>query len=214
MKYILYALFGMGLIIPYAEHACARPVSYPGGWTVITENNGDVNSLLVHYSPTAKYSIGLRSEFRRETDYTLNTVQVNNLLKRWNKKQSQANIYLQSGVGIAIQTSGEDEIEPAAFTGIAADWETRRYFVSYENRYIEAADLDNSFVQRARIGIAPYVADFGKLHTWLMLEVEHEPEDNETFTLTPLIRLFKGVNLVEAGISNQGDVLFNFTRRF
>jgi hypothetical protein len=214
MRYLLLALLGMGLFIPFVH---ARPVSYPSGWTFITENNGDANSALIHYSPTAFTSVGVRTEYRRDGEYFLNSVQMNNLLKRWNKKDSQANLYLKSGVGVAVSDADatDGDSSATAFTGIAADWETRRYFVSYENRYIEAGDLDDFFVQRARIGIAPYVADYGSIHTWLMLEVEHEPEDSDgKFTVTPLIRLFKGASLLEAGMSNEGEVLFNFTHRF
>lgn len=214
MRILLCALLGMGLIIP--NLAEARPVSYPGGWTTMLMNNGDMNSFHLHYSPTAKYSVGVRSAYHREDDFWHSTVQVNNLLKRWNNPDSQANLYLKSGLGAAYSDAGEfdGEIDPAVFTGIAADWEDRRYFVSYENRYMEAGDIHDSFHQNARVGIAPYIGDYGDLHTWLMLEVEHEPEADEKVTVTPLVRFFKGVHLMEAGMSNQGDVLFNYVIRY
>ncbi len=194
----------------------ARPVSYPGGITTMIMNNGDMHSLHLHYSPTAKYSVGIRSEYRRGADYLLNSVQVNNLIKRWNERDSQANLYLKSGIGVAYSNDGdfENETSAAAFTGIAADWEDRRFFVSYENRYIEAGQIDDRFMQSARVGIAPYIGDYGDIHTWLMLEIEHEPEDEDNITVTPLVRFFKGVHLVEAGISDQNDVLFNWVMRF
>lgn len=214
MRYLLYALLGMGLIIPNISQA--RPVSYPGGWTSMFMNNGDMHSLHLHYSPSAKYSIGIRSAYHRDDEFWHNTLQMNNLLKRWNTKDSQANIYLKSGLGIAYSDAGDfdGEIDPAAFTGLAADWEDRRYFISYENRYIEAGDIHDGFQQTARVGIAPYIGDYGDFHTWLMLEVEHEPEDTDTLTVTPIVRLFKGVHLVETGISDQGDVLFNYIIRY
>ncbi len=211
---LLGALLGMGLIIPH--NAGARPVSYPGGWTSMLMNNGDMHSFHLHYSPTARYSIGLRSAYHRNEDYWHNAFQLNNLLKRWNNPDSQANLYLKSGIGAAYSDAGkfDGEIDPAAFTGIATDWEDRRYFISYENRYIEAGDIYDGFHQKARAGIAPYIGDYGDLHTWLMLEVEHEPEDDNKFTVTPLVRFFKGVHLMETGISDQGDVLFNYVIRY
>ena len=69
-------------------------------------------------------------------------------------------------------------------------------------------------MQSARVGIAPYIGDYGDLHTWLMLQVDHVPESDEQITVTPLVRLFKDVHLLEAGMSNQGDVLFNYILRF
>lgn len=98
----------------------------------------------------------------------MHSLQVNNLVKRWNNPDSQANFYLKSGVGYAV-TDGQTEQSPAAFTGIATDWEDRRYFVSYENRFVHAGDVATKFSQNARVGITPYIGDFGDLHTWLMI---------------------------------------------
>ncbi|MFP4314087.1 MAG: hypothetical protein ACLFR0_07150 [Alphaproteobacteria bacterium] len=214
MRYLLVALSVMGLCL--SNQAEARPVSYPGGWTAMIMNNGDMNSLHLHYSPSARYSIGVRTAYYRGDDYWHSGVQLNNLVKRWNNPESQANLYLKSGVGVAYSDAGEydGEIEPAAFTGIAADWEDRRYFVSYENRYLDAGDFDDHFMQSARVGIAPYIGDYGDLHTWLMLDVEHQPEEDNNFTVTPLVRFFKGVHLLEAGMNTNGEVLFNYVVRY
>lgn len=205
MKILTYTLLGIGLLIP--NIATARPVSYPGGITLMQTNNGDSNSLHLHYSPTANYSLGYKFENWRDEDFTLNALQLNNLVKRWNKKDSQANFYLKSGAGIA-------EGNAAGFSGIALDWEDRRYFTSYENRYTEGADIDGFFQQSARVGIAPYVGDYGDLHTWLMLQVDHMPEADKNVTLTPLVRLFKDVHLVEAGMNTKGEILFNYVLRY
>jgi len=209
-------LVSLFLVNSMTVSSLARPVSYPGGITGMVMNNGDVNSVHLHYSPTAQYSVGYKGEYWREGDYMLNAVQVNTLLKRWNKKESQANLYLKSGVGAATSFSGPEdgESDPALFTGMAADWENRRFFVSYSNRYTEAGDIDRSFRQSGRVGVAPYIGEYGDLHTWLMVEVRHSPKAQERVTVRPLVRLFKGVNLMEAGISNQGDVLFNWVIRY
>lgn len=208
MRILLLTLLGIGLFIP---QSFARPVSYPGGITLMSMNDGDKNTAHLHYSPTAKTSLGYKFEYWRDDEFTINAVQMNNLLKRWNKKDSQANLYLKSGAGIAHKDS---ETDPAAFTGIAADWEDRRFFTSYENRYTEAGDVADFFMQSARIGVAPYIGDYGDLHTWLMLKVEHTPESKDNFTVTPLVRLFKDVHLLEAGMNNRGEVLFNYVFRY
>lgn len=194
-----------------ATTAQARPVSYPGGTTAMFMNDGDVNSMHLHYSPTARYSLGYKGEYWRKGEYSIHALQMNNLLKRWNNPDSQANLYLKSGIGVAVD---DNETQEAAFTGIAADWEDRRYFVSYENRYTHAGDIDDFYTQTARIGIAPYIGEYGDVHTWAMLQVDHKPEGDDPVTVTPLVRVFKDTHLLEAGISNQGDVLFNWVMRF
>ena len=194
----------------------ARPVSYPSGWTFMTKNDAERYSTHIHYSPTAFYSVGVRAEYWRDSDYVLKAIQINNLLKRWNKRKSQANIYLSSGLGIAYTDVGhfDSELSLAGFIGLSADWETRRFFVSYANRFTKAGSITENFRQSGRIGIAPYIADYGSIHTWLMVEFNHMPESSDQFSVTPLVRLFKGPNLLEGGISDQGDILFNFIHRF
>ncbi len=203
-------------IIINIQMANARPVSYPEGWTSMLMNNGDRNALHLHYSPTAKYSIGYKFEYWREDEYSINAIQVNNLLKRWNAKEWQANLYLKSGLGFAHSDKGnfDNEIGIAGFTGIGADWENRRFFTSYENRYTKAGEFDKFYMQSARIGIAPYIGDYGDLHTWLILDAEHKPTAADKFTITPTVRLFKGSHMVETGISDQGDFLFNWVARY
>ena len=216
MKPLFITLFLLAFLAIPLKNPEARPVSYPDGWTAMTKHNGDIHSFHLHYSPTAKYSIGPRVEYRRGPEYTMTTMQLNNLLKRWNNPGSQANLYLKSGLGWADSNAGANKgkSSPAGFTGLAADWENRRYFVSYENRVIEAGDVDDRFSQKVMVGIAPYIGDYGDLHTWLMLELEHEPEDADKYTLRPHVRFFKGVHLLEAGISDQNNVIFNYILRF
>ena len=40
----------------------ARPVSYPGGVTLMQINDGYFSNLHLHYSPSIKYSVGLKIE--------------------------------------------------------------------------------------------------------------------------------------------------------
>lgn len=135
--------------------AFSRPVSYPEGVTLQQFNDFRSNAINLHYSPTAKYSLGLRSEIMREDNIKLNTLQYNRLLKRWNLPEAQANAYLKVNLGVA---ESDGDIDPAARIGFAADYETRRFFTSYENQYTDAGDLLNEFTQRFQIGFAPYKA--------------------------------------------------------
>ena len=177
----------------------------------MTMNDVDSNSSHIHYSPTAKYSVGWRHEYLRSPKAHTDTIQINALLKRWNAPQSQANIYLKSGAGVAYESG---QIDPAAYTGIATDWEDRRYFISYENRFFWADNIDRFAKHKARIGWAPYEGDYGDLHTWLMLQADYDAGQKDDFSVTPLIRLFKGPTLIEGGYNFDGGILFNAIHRF
>lgn len=202
------------IFILLSNIANARPVSYPDGWTIMQMNNWEQSRLHVHYSPNAKNSIGVVAENYNDEDRYNLKVQWNYLINRRNTKHSQRNLYLKTQAGIAHN----DITEPNINIGIAGDWETRRYFTSYAANLEYADKLDNgSFHQKARIGIAPYVADYGSLHTWLMLQAEHHPEaldKDEQILITPMVRLFKGDYMAEMGVNNQGKAMFNWIVRF
>lgn len=203
------------------NQAFARPVSYSGGTTIMQNNNAVYNSLHVHYSPTFKYSVGYKGEYFRDSRIAINMLQLNYLGKRWNKKESQANVYFKGGIGNFHLDTNNDlwdfkgKNALGGFVGVATDWETRRYFASYENKYY-ASDkhIMNEFMQRGRLGIAPYLANYGSWHTWFMVDVMHLPEQKDTVIITPMFRFFKGTHMFEFGLSDGKQIMFNFALRF
>lgn len=196
-----------------AGSAHARPVSYPGGWTLMQPNDGKMSALHVHFSPTVTDSIGIYSERNWSKDWHFTGVQYNRLLKRWNGPASQANLYFKGGAGRANPFGSEDS-DWAGFVGIAADWETRRWFVSYEGRAYDLG-FDKDTRQSARLGVAPYIGDYGDLHSWLMLQVDNDPEAETPIQVTPLVRFFYGVQLVEIGYTPDTEMaLLNWAVRF
>lgn len=208
-KILAVAALAGGLSIP----AEGRPVSYPGGWTVMQEANGDFASLHVHYSPTFQDSIGVYAENNWAVDTRFVGVQYNRLVRRWNAPQSQANLYFKAAGGLAEPFEGGGA-EPGGFVGIAADWETRRWFLGYEGRAFSYGD-DQFARQNARVGVAPYIGDYGDLHTWLMVQVEHRPESDTPLALTGLVRFFYGTQLLEVGYTPETEaVMFNTIIRF
>ena len=210
MRIALLALCIVATVVPAAY---ARPVSYPGGWTLMLRNDAQRHWAHLHYSPTVTTSIGYKFEDWRDREFDLHALQINNLLKRWNQPDSQANVYWKSGFGLADQDAGNGS-DLAGFSGFAADWENRRYFIGYENRYTGGRSVGGFFTQSARLGWAPYAGDYGDLHTWLMLDTRHTPDADDKVIVTPLVRLFKDIHLVEMGVSHRGDVLFNYVFRY
>lgn len=204
-------------LLAAAGSAEARYIDYPGGWTVMQMNDGYNNALHVHHSPTSRYSVGYVGEYWRDDEWILNAGQLVWLLNRWNFTDAQANVYLRGGAGVARSDRGgfDDEYEPAGFGGVMLDAEDRRFYVSYENAYTHAGEIEDGFFQqKARVGFAPYVAEYGALHTWFMLQVEHRPDGEDEVVFTPMIRVFKGDVLVEVGYGDNEKILFNLMLRF
>ena len=86
-----------------------RPISYVGGWTLMSYNDYKSNSLLLHYTPSSKYSLGYNVEYWNEKEYWINNLNLNYLIKRVNKKNSQANFYLKSGFGFLYSDFKEND---------------------------------------------------------------------------------------------------------
>lgn len=205
MKFKTFLLLIL-LMLPMT--AFARPVSYADGWMAMTMNDPWSNSAMLLYSPTATLAFGPFLEYTRDSDGELFGLQANWLAKRWNNPGSQGNLYFLSGWGFA---NDGDDLDPGGYAGIEADWEDRKYYISYENRYSFAPNVKEEYQQKARVGIAPYVAEYGGFHTWLMLQVDHMPEEGDSWTATPLVRVFKDIYQGELGISDKGEILLNFT---
>lgn len=212
MKRPFLWLFGL-LVVLFSQTLYARPVSYPEGWTLMTNHDAFENDLHIHYTPSIDYSVGYKGIYFRKNEAQFHGTQLNYLLKRINKRHSQANFYLKSGAGMYHDN---DKNSFAGFAGFAADWEDRDYFVMYENRFFDSGHTQSNFMQKARIGITPYVGNYGDLHTWFMLQVMHRPDSlrsKDEVTVTPMVRFFKDVYLAEFGVSHRGEFMFNFIIR-
>ena len=207
--FILITLF-------FSREINSRPISYQGGWTIMQKNDFNRHSLHSHFSPSINYSIGYRVEYWRKKEWTFHGLQLNYLLKRVNKPNSQANLYFKNALGFALSDykNLDNNIEPNIFSGVAFDWENRQFFFSYENRLNYNYTIDRFLAQKTRIGFAPYIGKYGDLHTWIMLQAENMSRGKKRIVYTPMIRVFKGDYLAEFGLSNHNDTMFNFIKRF
>ena len=183
------------------------------------------NSLHAHYTPDAQHSIGLRLRYDRQLDATFSGVQVNRLFKRWNTPDSQANLYGRIALGAVFDDEdgselratnsqdGRDE-DVAVFLGVSADWETRRYFIEGAAEHWDQGRFGDYSVYHGRLGIAPYVAGTGALHTWIMVQGYNRPESDDPVGATLLLRFFKGPSLLEVGVDDEGEPMLNYIHRF
>ncbi len=198
------------LILFCMNTAEARPISYPEGVMVMFENNGVENAIELNYTITPKIAVSYHADYQRADSSFHNAIQVNNLIYRGNYPDSQANVYGIVGGGISSNDSNADKL---LYGSLMTDWEDRRFYTAYSNRYEIIAD-QGKFTQKGRLGIAPYIGDVGDLHTWFMVQADHRPEGDIKLEITTLVRLFQGTNLFEIGYSNKSNFLVNYTKQF
>ena len=156
-----------------AAPAGAKPLSYPGGVMAMQENDETGHTLSLDYTVSPRYALGLyaKQESGGKEFYTVGP-QANVLVKRWNMPDGQANIFSMTGVGDS-HYKGKSGF--SAWSSLLADYETRRIFTSYELRGMYADGIEKSVWQRARVGVAPYIAGYDDVNTWFMLQVDDHP---------------------------------------
>ncbi len=171
----------------------ARPISYPGGSTVMAHSDTLRNTFFYHYSPSYKYSVGIQSVKDKVLDEEYASLRLTYLVNRKNTVTSQRNLYLQAGIAYTDNY----------FYGIHGDWETRRLFLGlgYRQNYNTQRDFSEQYIQ---LGITPYIGDYGDFHTWLMVKSKRNTITRvwETY---PFIKFFMRNALFEVGYSDQSN---------
>ena len=190
----------------------AKPLSYPGGLMVMQENDetGHTLSLDYTFTPSTAFGFYVKQE-ENGRDILMLTPEVNTLLKRWNLPDGQGNIFNMSGAGAAYY---RERTQPCLWTAFLVDYESRRWFFSYEPRFVWDGNIEKSFWQRARVGIAPYLANYDQLNTWIMFQVDHHPAKHNHFVATPLVRFFYKTHLFEVGYQSDHHVMINWQIQF
>ena len=201
-KILLLLLMSVGL---------SRPISYPKSWTLIQKNNVNSSEIFTHYSFNVRNSLGFfynKSYNNSIDDYS--GFRWNYLIHRKNTKISQWNIYLSNS--IAINNRGNSSSLTHEFS-LKTDWETRRYLIAFNISYKSIEKEENFYKYSSRLGFAPYLGKYNDLHTWLILQLSYN-NNNEKVIITPILRLFKYIYLLELGINSNGKGVFNFIIRF
>ena len=190
----------------------AKPLSYVGGTMVMQENDETGHTLSWDYTfaPTEAFGIYIKQE-ENGKDIFMFSPEINTLLKRWNLPDGQGNIFNMSGAGIATYRGNN---QPSLWTAFLADYESRRWFFSYEPRFVYDGNIEKSVWQRAYIGVAPYLADYNQLNTWIMFRVDHHPAKHDHFVATPLMRFFYKTYWLEIGYSSDQHIMVNWTIQF
>jgi hypothetical protein len=204
-------LLSAGLLTPAAW---AHPVAYQGATGVMVWNQPFLSDYWVTYSfrPDMAFAgRAMRMEMRDGGRSWFYGPQFDYLVHRWNEPDYQANVYAYGAFG-GVWTSTRSGTAPLG--GIEADAESRKYFIMGKIEGFAPTVGENFYTSSFRLGLAPYEAEFNEIATWLMVQAQHHPSLVKDYSVTPLVRLFYKNFLVEAGVSFDGDGMFNFMFHF
>ncbi len=138
------------------------------------------------------------------------------LIKRWNREESQANIYAFAGAGHFSERVDGNTIDDGGFSraGLQIDYETRQIHTNF--RYVERRsfdgfdELDNLI--DAAVGFAPYTGSYEDIHTWLLIRYMDGRKMEESM-ISPTLRFFYRNFLWEIAMSTRGESQVNFMVR-
>jgi len=185
----------------------AHPVTYQDGRVLTSSFDGHRLDILGSYSYTHRDAIGLSYSRLRdragEQNYFL-VPRISHLLKRWNMPAAQANIYLWGGAGMNYS---ESDTRLAGTAGFQSDYETRRIYTQADADTLLAEGSRDFNRARYRFGVAPYLAEFDELQTFLIAEARYASYRNDKITFGPVVRLFYQTYLMELGVDNNGDLM-------
>ena len=184
----------------------AHPVIFKNGKVFWITQNPSFNDIRFGVSKSNSWLIGGRLLEDRKSNETFALVNNNYLAKRWNNRNSQANLYLLSSIGFNTRNS-----KSMGTIGIHGDWEDRRFMVM---QMIEHFSHNSALVSNTRLAYSPYAVDYSKTSTWLIAHYRIEyNNDQYSYMFFPVIRLFKRNYLFEIGY-NGNDSFLSFMTHF
>lgn len=188
--------------------AHAHPVAYQGAIGIMTWNQPFMSDSWMTYS--FRPDMAAAGRFMRMTmpggTLRYNGAQFDYLLKRWNGADYQANVYLYAGAG---EARFQNRNGGAYLGGLEADAESRKYFALFKIESMQSSVGQVFNHVEARLGIAPYEAEFNEVASWFMIQAQWHPRLEREFAVTPLIRVFYKSVLWETGVSLDGDWMLN-----
>ena len=87
--------------------------------------------------------------------------------------------------------------------GVQADFETQEIYTAFQSAALIREDAQPFWV-RYRFGVAPYVAEYGEMQTWIIAQATWFPDMDDQVILTPMMRFFYRTVLWEVGADLDG----------
>jgi hypothetical protein len=198
----LYKILLISLL--FQSSASAHPVIFKGGTVLETEQNPDLQHLGTSYTFHQKTAAAFEYLKFNNAKTEFYFGKLNYRLYRYNGDEAQANIYLTLGSG---QRRENQNLTNSNLAQIHLDWENRDYYVSGFQKYISQKDLDPIWHSRARLGLAPFRADYNDINVWFI--TQFDKMNGENWETTPLMRTYYKTILWEIGASLNGNYQLN-----
>jgi hypothetical protein len=201
------------LKIPLAN---AGPMGFQNSWMTMGDIGPNWREVFINYAVTPRDAFGVSQTYMRADDDSVSRnlaeVTYTRLLKRWNQRHSQANLWFVGGIGdmrLQDRDSGKHDNRLAATPGIQADFETTRLYLSGMHRLYRASGINHDY-SAVRAGFSFFEVEYEATQPWLIVEARDMNGLSDRIEVTPMLRLINRNYFVEAGANNFGQPRFNF----
>jgi hypothetical protein len=190
--------------------ASAAPMGFQGSTMAMGDFGPNWREQYFNYALTPRDAIGISATWMRADDHTItrevDEVTYTRLLKRWNMRHAQANVWFLGGAGM-LHRDGQQRF--MATPGLQLDYETTRVYVAGVGRLYRASGVNHDFAQ-ARFGFSFYEAEYEQTQPWLIVEARRMRGLSERTEVTPMLRFINKNYFVEAGINTMRQARFNY----
>jgi hypothetical protein len=204
-----------GLLV--AQAAAAHPVTFPGNLMAMGEVDRNSKDFNAWYTFAPRHAAGPGYMHFRSDDGSrrreVPNVHYNFRAARWNAPDSQANIYLQAGVG---EARGNDFAgsQTVFLPGLQVDYETRRIYTAYRWHGMRGGAVKHTF-NTVQAGFSFYAAGYDDWQPWFILDVRKTSNLGMDAEVTPTLRLIHKSLFLEAGVVDgerlRLNVMYNFS---
>jgi hypothetical protein len=190
----------------FASILSAHPVIFKGGKVIWLINSTDITDIRFGQTLTRNWHSGIQIVNHKDNDQSFIASNNNLLIKRWNSRHYQANIYGLSSVGFNL-----DSEKSMYNLGLHSDWENRRFMVMH---MVEYSSHDESIMHNFRLAFTPKIKGYKGTSIWLIGQYSNHQIDNKNYEkILPVVRVLKRNYLVEFG-GNGKDTFFTLMVHF
>src|SRR5690606_10109940 len=171
---------------------------------VMGETGHDYQEAMINYSPAVGHAWGVEYMHMEDRDgmhSSISAINYTGLIKRWNMKGGQANLWFMTGIG---ESHGDGEQGFAYTPSVQYDYETTRLYFLGKLRMMRAPGMnfDSASVQG---GFSFYETGFDETQPWFVVEARTMRNMEPAFQVTPALRLINKDYFLELGVSNPLD---------
>lgn len=190
--------------------AMAAPMGFQGSTMAMGDFGPNWREQYFNYALTPRDAIGVSATWMRSDDHAtvreVDELTYTRLLKRWNMKHAQANIWFLGGAGV-LHRDGSRRF--MATPGIQLDYETTRVYLAGVGRLYRSSGVNHDFAS-IRAGFSFYEAEYEQTQPWLIVEARRMKGLSDRTEITPMLRFINKNFFVEAGINTMRQARFNY----